>query len=683
MKRVISILLTICIFCMLTMVGCAAAEEANNTMQIIMQIGSPLMTVNGTQREIDPGRGTIPVIVNDRTLIPVRAVIEEMNGSVSWSEETQTATLNYQSNEIRLTVDSTTAYLNGQETNLDAAPTVINDRTMLPIRFIAERFGYSVDWEQSTQTITITNSSSASDNLVLVKGGTFTLGSPESEEWRMKDETQHSVVIDDFYISKYEVSQSEYESVTGNNPSYFKGENLPIETVSWLDAVKFCNEKSKAENLSPVYTITNEKIEWNLNADGYRLPTEAEWEVACRAGTDTPFNTQHSISASELNFHGEYPYMIEEYYFDTSNPELEAKPGINRAKTVEVDEFEPNSLGLYNMHGNVSEWVWDFYSEYQSGISENPTGPENGMVHIYRGGNYNDFAKHLRSAYRGASTNGVADRFTGIRLVRSAKKENKTVNSYIPDMTHRDTGKTLIVYFSESGNTRGIAEAAKKYINADLAELEMKEPYSSSTSGLYTAAWQAQKNYEVPELTTRIDNFDEYSTILLGWPTWRASIPRPIVTFLTSYDFTGKRVIPFCSHGSGYFNQGLSEISKLIPNVVLGIPFEAEYSGGSQLDSRVKEWIDSNFNAQNSGTENKILTAYFSRTGTTKALAEKVNETVGGDLYEIRAAVPYSDVYSECTARARQELDSDARPEIVKDLDSIDNYDIILVGYPI
>lgn len=131
------------------------ALAAKGGEEIVLQINNPVMTVNGAEKEIDPERGTAPVIRDGRTLLPVRAVVEEIGGTVGWNEELREVTLTYEENEIKLTIDSSEAYLNGEVQTLDVAPTVINDRTMLPIRFIAESFGYVVEWNESTQTITI------------------------------------------------------------------------------------------------------------------------------------------------------------------------------------------------------------------------------------------------------------------------------------------------------------------------------------------------------------------------------------------------------------------------------------------------------------------------------------------------------------------------------------------------
>lgn len=129
---------------------------AADDMVITLQIDNPYMTVNGTQQEIDPGRGTAPIVQNDRTLLPVRSVIEAIGGTVAWDEEAQEATLTYKGDVIRLAIDSTTAYLNDAAHTLDVTPVVLNDRTMLPIRFIAESFQFTVDWKEETQTVKLT-----------------------------------------------------------------------------------------------------------------------------------------------------------------------------------------------------------------------------------------------------------------------------------------------------------------------------------------------------------------------------------------------------------------------------------------------------------------------------------------------------------------------------------------------
>lgn len=134
----------------------AEQKEAEENTVITMQIGNPVMTINGKESNID-NEGTTPVVVDNRTLLPVRALVEGIGGTVEWNPNTQTVTLTYKDDEIRLTINQAAAYLNDKEQTLDVTSVIINDRTMLPIRFIAESFGYKVDWTQETQTVTITN----------------------------------------------------------------------------------------------------------------------------------------------------------------------------------------------------------------------------------------------------------------------------------------------------------------------------------------------------------------------------------------------------------------------------------------------------------------------------------------------------------------------------------------------
>ena len=146
------------------------------------------------------------------------------------------------------------------------------------------------------------------DGFLYIPGGSFLMGSPDSENWRIDDEVQHEVTVQPFYIDAYETTREEYERLMGTDPATFAGENLPVENISWLDAVKFANAKSLDAGLTPVYTVTDGTVSWDRSADGYRLPTEAEWEYACRAGTVTPFNAEKSLDAEEANFYGHYPY---------------------------------------------------------------------------------------------------------------------------------------------------------------------------------------------------------------------------------------------------------------------------------------------------------------------------------------------------------------------------------------
>ena len=435
------------------------------------------------------------------------------------------------------------------------------------------------------------SSAFAANDFVLVKGGKFSMGSPENENWRSDDELQHEVSLNDFHIARREVTQREYFSVMGENPSTFRGDNKPVENVSWLEAVRFCNAKSESEGPTPVYRIDGEKVTWDLSANGYRLPTEAEWERACRAGTSTPFNLEHSIGADEANFYGHYPYEIEENYFSQSK--LTTKPGIYRAETVDVASFTPNKLGLYDMHGNVGEWCWDIYAPYDVNETTNPTGPATGTRRVNRGGGWNDFAKNMRSAYRAAAPQERGLYNVGFRLAYGAIGTGKITTQAKQEA--KNTGKKiLIAFFTWSGNTQGIAYEIQRQTGAEIFEITPEKPYSESYNTVLREAQRDQHRQARPKLRGTVKDFAQYDIIMLGYPNWWASIPMPIASFLQSYDFSGKIIMPFCSHGGGRFGQSLTAIAKLAPNAVITEGLSVHYSGGSSLRDNVTKWIEAN-----------------------------------------------------------------------------------------
>jgi formylglycine-generating enzyme required for sulfatase activity len=248
-----------------------------------------------------------------------------------------------------------------------------------------------------------------SASLVRIIGGTFTMGG-STGDW---ESPLHTVTVSDFSIGNFEVTQKEWVEVMGNNPSKWKGDKLPVEQVSWYDAVEYCNRRSQKEGLTPVYTINkfqedvNNKHEdddlkwtvtWNKDADGYRLPTEAEWEYACRAGTISQYYTGSTISTSQANF-----------------SEKNAKSN----KTWNVGSGVPNAIGLYDMSGNVYEWCWDWLDYYQSGNQYNPNGASSGSFRVLRGGSWYDNAQYLRSSYRGDGYPASRDDTCGFRVVRN------------------------------------------------------------------------------------------------------------------------------------------------------------------------------------------------------------------------------------------------------------------------
>ena len=236
------------------------------------------------------------------------------------------------------------------------------------------------------------------DNFVRINGGTFTMGSPANEPGRDSDEVQHQVTVSSFYMGKYEVTQREWFDVTGTNPSSFKGDNLPVETINWFDAVAYCNKRSQKEGLTPAYTINGRNVTWNKNANGYRLPTEAEWEYACRAGTITAYNTGDTINGNT----GWYSANSG----NTTHP---------------VGQKPANRWGLHDMHGNVAEWCWDWYGTYPTRAQTDPTGASSGSFRVIRSGYWYYTAVGVRSALRGRNIPSNRYDDLGLRLVRPAQ----------------------------------------------------------------------------------------------------------------------------------------------------------------------------------------------------------------------------------------------------------------------
>lgn len=158
----------------------------------------------------------------------------------------------------------------------------------------------------------------------------------------------------------------------------------------------------------------------------------------------------------------------------------------------------------------------------------------------------------------------------------------------------KDTSKTLIVFYSWGGTTRGIAQKIRNKLNCDNFEIQLIHPYSTNYNTVLNEAQRDQRSQARPEIKNKVTDFSKYDTILLGYPNWWASIPMPIATFLESYDFDGKTVIPFCSNGGGRLGQSVSAITKLIPDAVVQNPLSIHYSGGTTLDSDLDKWLAKN-----------------------------------------------------------------------------------------
>ena len=248
-----------------------------------------------------------------------------------------------------------------------------------------------------------------SPGMVWIPAGSFTMGSPTSEAGRWTDEEQHTVTLTKgFYMGKYPVTQGQYLAVVGSNPSYFQTVdwngtpispdlNRPVEQVSWDDATNYCALLTQTDRLAGRIPAT-----WT-----YRLPTEAEREYACRAGTTTAFHFGSAIHGGMANFYDYYEYDAAVGDIYIANPSVPWLP-----RTTTVGSYAPNAFGLYDMHGNVWEWCRDWYGAYPVGAVVDPTGPATGSARVFRGGGWNGHGWICRSAIR--NNYGPSNRGNGL-----------------------------------------------------------------------------------------------------------------------------------------------------------------------------------------------------------------------------------------------------------------------------
>ena len=253
-----------------------------------------------------------------------------------------------------------------------------------------------------------------------IPAGTFTMGSYDNEVNRNVNETQHQVTLSAFSMSKYEITVGQFKEfvdATGYTTDAERGTNGIFGSQYWTGETFLLHYGLDWSNdmwgyKRPIMEFNHPVIHvsWNdaltfAQWMGCRLPTEAEWEYACRAGTTTPFNTGNNLTTIQANYNGNHPYK-------------NYAKGKNRGKTMPVGSFPPNAWGLYDMHGNVSEWCDDWYSDYEIMAQTNPKGGRSGSHRIIRGGNWYTNAQFCRSACRNNyRTPGDRDCLTGFRIV--------------------------------------------------------------------------------------------------------------------------------------------------------------------------------------------------------------------------------------------------------------------------
>ena len=518
MKKIISILMTL-VFAMSMMTGCAAAENitANtaNDFILTMQVGNPVMTVNGAEQEIDPGNETAPVVINDRTLAPIRAIIEAMGGTVGWEQETQTVALNYGSDEIRLIIDNTTAYLNGDAHTLDTAPTIINDRTMLPIRFIAESFEFDVDWTQETQTVTI---------IKKAENGMTSAVTPSAD-------TKDSKVLVAYFSMPDNVDDSTVTingQVLGNN-QYFA-----------------------------------QVIQEETGADVFRIEAQ------------TPYPTDHETLVD----------IASEEQKDNARPAIK--------NTIEnFDDYDVIFVGYPIWWSDMPMIMYTFFDTYD-----------------FSGKTIIPFGTHGGSGWAGtpdtiAELEPNAEIIDGLSISRDNIEDahdqiSEWVKNVLPisPTLQPDTdkeGKTLVVYYSATNTTERIANMIADNTDATVFELEPKDPYTDADLDWTDDTSRVNDEHNNPDrhvelVSTTVENFDIYDTVYIGYPIWWHEASWVVDDFVKNNDFTGKTVIPFCTSASSPLGDSGEKLAAMAGtgNWIEGRRFS---SGTSEAD--VQEWIDS------------------------------------------------------------------------------------------
>ena len=251
--------------------------------------------------------------------------------------------------------------------------------------------------EKSTDQIT------NEENMILIDGGEYNMGSDNNDEKPI-----HKVYLDSFYMCPYQVTQNQWKEIMEENPSYFQNEKdkngvennntgkFPVECVSWYDCVLFCNKLSEVYGLTKYYNINGSDVTFNGGARGFRLPTESEWEFAARGG----------IKSNNYKYSGSNTLDEVGWYYENSD-----------GKTHEAGKKNINELGIYDMSGNVWEWCFDRYGEYDSRPQKNPQGAYAGAVRVMRGGSWCYGAEDCAVSYRYYFTPGLRDNRVGFRLV--------------------------------------------------------------------------------------------------------------------------------------------------------------------------------------------------------------------------------------------------------------------------
>jgi formylglycine-generating enzyme required for sulfatase activity len=234
------------------------------------------------------------------------------------------------------------------------------------------------------------------NDMILISGGIFLMGSEQGDN---KEKPVHKVTVCSFYMNKYPITYREYKLYQQGHAGMWTGADYPVDTVSWYNAINYCNWLSDKEGFPRCYIVKGNEVEFYINRSGYRLPTEAEWEYACRAGTVTEYYWGNDMD-------GDYCWYNEN----------------SSGHGHSAGQKKPNAWGLYDMIGNTWEWCWDWYDEnyYSKSPDYNPTGPASGSLRVIRGGSWYHNTKVCRTSYRSNAQPLNGQGRISLRLVRTA-----------------------------------------------------------------------------------------------------------------------------------------------------------------------------------------------------------------------------------------------------------------------
>ncbi len=643
-KRIFALILTLVMMC--SAIGCFAAENDAVLIpemdaaagEITLQIDNPMMTVSGEKAEIDPGRGTAPVIIGDRTLVPIRAIIEAMGGEVGWDADKQEVTLTYNDDEIRLTIDSTTAYLNDTEGLLDVAPAIINERTMLPVRYIAEGFNFRVKWIEETQTVTVnppvgTNEFDFEKRTVLLNDGrempilgigTFTLTQEQAE-----NSVYHALEYGYRLVDTAAAYNNEEGVGKGIAKSGVPREEIFVTTKLWpanynMEGIDACLERLGLEYVDLMllhqpmgdyiggYKAMEEAVkQGKIKSIGVSNFAKAQFEEIMEIAEIPP-----AINQVETHLWNQQLPMID--FLDKYGTVIEAWFPLGGRGNTQKLFAEPVIVELGEKYNKSSAQIilrWHLQTGHIAiPGSSNPD-------HILENISIFDFEltdeeiariNALNKAepfFKGFGTSqaeqDAADRW-GLDIAPESKPEEKAeekkalvVYFSMPEtdsaenMTADEDNSTVVIDEKVLGNTEYIAQLIAENTGADIFEIEAKNEYPTNHEKLLETA-KAEKNENArPALKYEVVNLDDYDTVFIGYPIWWGDMPMILYTFLESHDLADKTVIPFNTHGGSGLSGTVDSIKEIQVNAeVTDNAFTVSRDEAADAEEDVIKWLE-------------------------------------------------------------------------------------------